>query len=245
MPDSKHADPSSQKCSDHCAAYIDDYLLGKLSPEQMDEMELHYFNCEICLREMQLREKLIAQLRRQGADLSPTGDDEHPRPAKVFFGSPLRLGGYIAAAVVLLLIIRWWLSSGPTGPESELEVLEKYAALYGDNFQPALAFEERMHTDMRTAPTRINVLTPLNNALKQGDLRFQWEPVMPENAASAPLELVILDNRRYPVYQVTVENGSFTLRESLPPGLYYWTLDSERETLYRGRFIVLPPDAVP
>ena len=245
MPDRKHVDPSSQKCTDKCAAYIDDYLLGKLSPAQMDEMELHYFNCEICLREMQLREKLIEHLRRPGAVPTPADVTEHPRPASAFFGSPLRLAGYIAAAVVILLVLRWWIFSGPTGPASEQETLEKYAARYGDNFQPDMAFEERMRTDVRTASPRVNVLAPSNNTLKQGDLRFQWEPAMPGNTSPAQLELTILDNRLYPVQQFTVENGTFILREPLSPGLYYWTLDSEQATLYRGRFFVLPPDASP
>lgn len=245
MPDSEHANQPSRKCTDPNAAYIDDYLLGKLSPAQMEAMELHYFNCEICLREMQLREKLIDHLRRPGADLPPDIIPEHPRPATAFFGRPLRLALYIAAAVALLLVLRWWLSSGPAEPESELAVLEKYAELYGDNFRPALAFEERMRTDVRTVSPRINVLTPSNNARKEGDLRFQWELTLPENGPTPELALAILDNRLYPVHQFAVENGSFTLREPLPPGLYYWTLDSRRETLYRGRFMVLPPDALP
>lgn len=98
------------------------------------------------------------------------------------------------------------------------------------NFKPDIFYEKLVEENYRN--TAITVLSPLNDTLR-GIPAFKWEGQLPEI-----LTLKIIDNREKTLYQQPVRNGSLPGID-LKPGLYYWQLMSENETLVTGKFVYI------
>ncbi|GEM_PF-7134553 len=100
------------------------------------------------------------------------------------------------------------------------------------NFTPDMFYEKLVEENYRN--TAITILSPLNDTLK-GVVVFKWDGLVPEI-----LTLKIVDNRENTIYQKPVKNGSMPVID-LKPGLYYWQLMSEKETMITRKFIYLKP----
>jgi hypothetical protein len=88
---------------------IDEYLLGKLKPEEQADFEEHYFICRSCFDKMSERNEIVQVLRQEGVLSTHEGRRAgEPRPGawlvRVFaFLTPRRLAvaGVSAAAILL------------------------------------------------------------------------------------------------------------------------------------------------
>lgn len=100
------------------------------------------------------------------------------------------------------------------------------------NFVPDLFYERLVEEKYRNAG--LIILEPLADTLTRIPV-FKWRGAFPET-----LFLKILDNRAREVFEGSLDNGKLP-PVSLNPGLYYWQLQDENETLYTGRFTYLPP----
>ena len=49
---------NSPECPQKNSEKFDQYLSGKLSPEEMDTFEQHYFQCDTCFKELQFRREV-------------------------------------------------------------------------------------------------------------------------------------------------------------------------------------------
>ena len=47
----------------------DEYLAGRLSSEETEAYERHYFDCEACFADLQFRRGLAEQLKAEGAEI--------------------------------------------------------------------------------------------------------------------------------------------------------------------------------
>jgi len=64
----------------HYEHLIDDYLLGKLKPEDQDAFEEHYFICPHCFAKLDQQSEIVQILKKEGV-LETTGEAcEHVRP---------------------------------------------------------------------------------------------------------------------------------------------------------------------
>jgi len=100
----------------------------------------------------------------------------------------------------------------------------------GRNFEPDMFYEKLVEENYRN--TTITILNPLKDTLTRVPA-FEWEGQVPEI-----LTLKIIDNRENTIYQKPLRNGSFP-EIDIKPGLYYWQLMSEKETVATGKFIYL------
>jgi len=58
---------------------IDGYLLNKLSQEETEHFEEHYFNCARCFSKLQEREEIIRAIKAQGPALVENLEEKQPR----------------------------------------------------------------------------------------------------------------------------------------------------------------------
>jgi hypothetical protein len=79
----------------------------------------------------------------------------------------------------------------------------------------------------------VEVHSPINNASCKEGIMFSWHEFGRE-----PLSLVILNNRNETVAKSPVSNGHFQFSAKLPPGCYYWKLESANELYYVGKFFI-------
>lgn len=87
--------------------------------------------------------------------------------------------------------------------------------------------------DSRSRSFIVEVRSPINNATLENGILFSWRELGRE-----PINLVILNNRNEIVTKNPVSNGHFQFSENLPPGCYYWKLESANELYYVGKFFI-------
>jgi hypothetical protein len=87
--------------------------------------------------------------------------------------------------------------------------------------------------DSRSRSFIVEVHSPINNATLENGIMFSWREFGLE-----PLSLVILNNRNEIVTKSPASNGHFQFNDKLPPGCYYWKLESANELYYVGKFFI-------
>ncbi len=87
--------------------------------------------------------------------------------------------------------------------------------------------------DSRMRGVLPEALTPQNNSVQKGPIRFSWV-----NAFSNSHTLKIVNNRNNVVYSFPVSGDYLEIDAKLENGLYYWKLESENELLHVGKFFV-------
>ena len=227
-----------QHCNDPRRALLDDYALGKLSPEKMEALEAHYFSCDECLRDLQLRERLVRYLRDQNGEISLAAHVYLlPRPGRI----RTRLYGAAAAALLILTLLRAFLVPLPSPRDHELR--SDYQQQYGPAFAANPAFEARMKQSLRSAGT-VAVQSPANGAILSPPFHFRWSR---DSAGNAPevFTLTIFNNRLELIRTYITPGDVISCPIEIPPGRYYWTLETPYATLHRGSFLVLPSGRVP
>lgn len=80
------------------------------------------------------------------------------------------------------------------------------------------------------------VLGPANDSIIKEPIHFSWK-----KALVTPHTLKIVNNKNQVLYTYPVQGTSFDFDETLPPGLYYWKLESQNELLYVGKFFIGKP----
>jgi hypothetical protein len=160
------------------------------------------------------------------------------------------------AAAIYLLSPRWWTSNvkgnqiANHGPDSASTRSQHQG--FGDApgtplaqrtsspdpFLPSPVFESLAGQTVRSGG--MEVLRPRLGDTIAGPQHFQWRGV----AGDERFRIEILTNRGGRFLSSEVRGGSYTLRERLAPGLYYWKLEQKGELLYVGKFMVLssPPE---
>lgn len=70
----------------HYEHLIDDYLLGKLKPEDQEEFEEHYFICPHCFAKLDQQSEIVQILKKEGVlEQAGGGPCEHVRPRPSFW----------------------------------------------------------------------------------------------------------------------------------------------------------------
>jgi hypothetical protein len=98
-------------------------------------------------------------------------------------------------------------------------------------FERSPELEDLVNSTARSEETAVH--SPANGTVVRNGDRFSWStPALP------PFNLSILDNKRHTVVATRTATDSFTLRDSLPAGLYYWKITAEGSLLHVGKFLV-------
>ena len=107
----------------------------------------------------------------------------------------------------------------------------------GNSSRKASAFAVNQNLEFmvgsRSRSFIIEVYSPGNHATLEDEIMFSWREF-----TSEPLSLVILNNRNETVARSPVRSGRFQFNQPLPPGCYYWKLESADELYYVGKFFI-------
>lgn len=221
--------------SDGVDDLIDRYLSGRLTEKEAEAFELHYLGCDECFRELQIRKQLLAVIKEKGKNLfaefieeGKKGSQSGIRPRRfpetvrdIWARRNFRI--YISgmAAVFLILVLYFAVDWG-NPPLSE-------------SFRESPYLEERIKTQDDTRSEKgFQLLAPANKARfsPQTPILFRWS-----NPGNETLGLKILNNQGDRLFSFEVNDSQFLFREALPPGLYYWKVESGDEARI-GKFFV-------
>lgn len=213
---------------------IDGYLSGRLPHEEAEAFELHYLGCDECFRELQIRKQMLDVIREKGEMLfakfiqeeAKKKNESRPRrfpeairdmwARKNFFI-------YMAGMAAVLLILVLYLTQDWRNPPLT------------ESFRESPYLEERIETQNSTrSGSGLQLVAPAveANFPPQTAILFRWE-----NPGNEPLKLKILNNKGDKLFSFAVDDNQFLFRGELPPGLYYWKVESEDEFRI-GKFFV-------
>lgn len=218
---------------------IDDFLMNQLTPADAEAFEIHLFGCKECLAELRLREQMmeiLAEERVTAASIEAVRQTNVPRrgllPFRFDFWHMLQnawiYAGAVAIIVVFVVITRF--------DQKDSACLDMAA------FAESPHLESALQQTYRTAKTGVKALSPAPGENFTGEIVFRWEVQGREADSNRALALKILDNQENLIHAASAENGHYPFKENLAPGLYYWTLEEQGETLYVGKFFVNKPD---
>ncbi|RQW03957.1 MAG: hypothetical protein EH225_06440, partial [Calditrichaeota bacterium] len=156
---------------------IADYLAGQLPEEQAKAFEEHYFQCEICFRDLQVAEDALNMIEKEGAEAFT--DTESSREnilqflsfkiRKLNFSRKQSWGATIAAVTAAAVIFVIIITSHPDKPGSPV--------LSGPTFRPDPYREEWITESTRSRGERLDaVYSPEIGAKFQNEeVVFQWK----------------------------------------------------------------------
>ena len=80
----KPPEAADMKKHRHYEHLIDEYLLGKLKPEDQEAFEEHYFICPHCFAKLDQQSEIVQILKKEGVLETPGEACEHvpPRPSR-------------------------------------------------------------------------------------------------------------------------------------------------------------------
>lgn len=92
---------------------IDDYLLNRLSQEQKEKFEAHYFNCPVCFEKMAERDEILTAIKYKGHTIfqnleseKEKGTERLPVLEQIWtFFTPKQLALAVATAAVLIVVV--------------------------------------------------------------------------------------------------------------------------------------------
>jgi hypothetical protein len=182
-----------------------------------------------------------------------TGVSAHPTfvlPAereRGFAYSAWNIAAIIAAVTVISTLTYYWVALRPAATTEHPKVAtvpqtidsvgrkaeppthgrEEFAA----NFTPQADLEDLVASTVRSE--EIAVTVPANGAVTGPLPKFSWKSGQREG-----VRIVVMDNRGRTVATARVKNPAYIPGRPLGPGLYYWKLENDEETLYLGTFLV-------
>ena len=146
---------------------------------------------------------------------------------------------YAAAAIIALLLLVYFtlplVNQNDPGAGDELA---ETALPARSAFTPSPYLETRINESYRNSD-RISILTPPNDVQYMDSLQFRWELNANAPEGQDSLAFFILNNMEEKIFFQQVNGQQFTLMEQLSPGLYYWLLETEVETIHMGKFLML------
>jgi hypothetical protein len=117
-------------------------------------------------------------------------------------------------------------------PDGKAAVI-KENNLIAENFTASKFYDNIIENRFRHQG--IEIVSPLKDTLTSLPA-FRWK-----GDDSKQLVIIVISNREKEIFRKSIDNGA-KLQIRLDPGLYYWQLQNETETLFSGKFIYLPLD---
>jgi hypothetical protein len=230
--------------------HLDDQAIGlyvdALKLDRLDKLPAyiveHVADCEACKQQVMQLYRVLKDLDYSRLGPHPyLGRARTPRQRVMLYRIAAVLAVAIGLAVTLYYVgsrqgehpVRSQLrqdqrsdTSGTSVPPAPKVTQSEYAA----NFIPSIDMEDLV--GMKTRSGGLTVLSPKIGEAISFPLTFRWEGM------NGPFELRILTNTQSERLRLKVDSSQVRLKEKLVPGLYYWILRKEGETLYIGKFSV-------
>lgn len=257
----KNSFKHSTSCPENRDEVIYWYLNGKLSEAEMLVFEQHYFHCTDCMEAVRFIQELREVASEEASALKPVYSPQQSTSEAEVISLPdiktlafetgwkKRRSWLTAAAAVILLLVTFKLSfltenNGhiTTNLPDKAEIAE-WVAKYGSAFYQLDYLETQISSRLRSSTKPLKSVVPPDNTIMQDSLVFQWEAAPNATGTYQTLFLSILDNQAKEIFVQELAHASFSYKEKLHPGIYYWTLETKRETLHIGKFFVLPKES--
>jgi hypothetical protein len=123
----------------------------------------------------------------------------------------------------------------PLPEEEAIPVDPDRADLFAANFTPIPLYEGLVDQQFRFYGLQVS--SPSIGQEVTGEVTFEWDIRYTD-----PITLSIINNRLETVYRQSTTENRIRFSEPLYPGIYYWRLDTDDETLYVGKFFVPVPE---
>lgn len=140
-------------------AKIDEYLLGRLSGEEKEAFEKHYYECRECFTEMTMRNEIIGVVRQGGAFNAEAVPAGATRRGWLSGLTPARWAVAGASAALVLLVV--WLALPKSGPTAPQFVLNNSQVLRGSSIQASFPA-----TELGRAPEYLEWKAPAGEGLE-------------------------------------------------------------------------------
>lgn len=134
------------------------------------------------------------------------------------------------------------IEKGPQALEEEVPKQEavpkpepkpKEQELYAYNFEPSEDLEELTGAIVRSNLIKIDK-PQVDATFKVGQIiSFAWQ-----QSEQVPYFLIVLTNNEEILLRTEVSSGIYDYKEKLPPGLYYWKLETEDDLVHVGKFFI-------
>ena len=239
----------------HKDEFYDAYVLGRLSASEEDLFEEHLLFCENCQKEIEIREISLAG-SVSGEKISTDKIIKRKLSSKTII---IRLS--IAASVIIIAGYSLYIILNPAGdktlveqeisgeeilaspdvitdtsfisdPHSQSEDEQQSELLLAEAFRPSPMFENAIMNQVRSAGFTVLAPNDSHEFTAIDTIEFQWK------SSHIQLTLVIFNNKGKIIFE-SIAESPFTLEKKLPPGLYYWQLDTDDEALQTSKFMVL------
>lgn len=240
------------------------YIRLELSPDSEAAFEEHLLVCATCRRNLELARAAVEAINLSAAgSFRKTGSGKNRLPEKVRL--PVKKTLQIAATVLIIAglaslivflgkkehsateapgMVSTVTDSQPVKPDTITatetvinkdvtdEKIKDAEKLTAENFLPDSFFENIISESVRHP--ELIILSPLKDTVYAMP-EFRWKESTP-----GKLILVVFNNREKELFRKEITNGTVPSFKAAP-GLYYWQLQDEEETLATGKICLNPP----
>lgn len=201
---------------------IEAFLARTLSPEEAEAFSEHFFNCDVCYEQLRLREEMQNLIRAEGKVLFADAHATQHERRRRFALPALKLKWFLVPAVAVAIIAFFIITQTKDGSKQ----------FSGPSFDESANLEDVIRHPTYRSSRLLRVISPANGAIISGQARFRWR-----TEYGGPIYWKLLDNKEKVVASDTTRNDEYELKKTtLPPGLYYWKLESDEDLLHVGKF---------
>ena len=244
---------------------VEKYALGELSPDEEEAFEEHLLFCEECRKNYNVISDIINGSGASAVSEIFAQKDEKRSGRKsgyfilkiaagialvigiaavIFFSAKIKQNNSQLASVAdSTLTKNDTVDISPlhepkeiTEPHKVESVIKEEKKLTTDQYAEAFVELPYMETaiENQLRGDGVTILLPANSTtFKPGDaITFSWK-----SESSVPFTLVIKNNKGTILIEAKV-TAPYKTSELKHPGLYYWQLNSEDETIYCGKFFI-------
>lgn len=112
--------------------------------------------------------------------------------------------------------------------------IKQYESNDKTKFMPDSTLEYFIKSSYRSGIGELNVITPnICEEIETKTIRFQWD-----YDQSDPLTITVVNNEQKVMASRDCDSDGITLDNTFPDGLYYWKLETDKDLIYIGKFIV-------
>ncbi|MFO7525295.1 MAG: zf-HC2 domain-containing protein [Ignavibacteriaceae bacterium] len=213
---------------------IADYLSGDMPEEEMRDFEEHYFQCELCFKELKSSEAAVRLIKQEGRSLLEKNRSSNLKPGfsiiERFLGlsTPKRWAIALSTAAIIFLLIIFNIKYGES-IDSEIIITEDkqvdeqidesiepipeviqpkddFTVLTGPAFEQSQYIEDWINENIRSSNEKIDtVLSPvLGDTIKNNNVIFSWRMVEQEEVS-----IKIMNNLEEEIYKAVADPLQF------------------------------------
>jgi hypothetical protein len=196
---------------------VERYVLHQLSIEDENQFEEHLLYCGKCRRDLATMEQIIYGIQHEG------------RHEKRSDSKNKSLYLYRIAAAVVLISVAIFLINYILNNRETMSVLKTD---YANAYIPSKTFENAIANIYRSENFKIIVPKKSEEFNQYQSIKFEWDSKVYDN-----LNLVVFNNKEELIFEKKIASP-YVYINNLQPGLYYWQLETDDESIYIDKIFI-------